>query len=169
MRMWGEPDTHMIRPKSKGAGLVISDFVDEFGGFLRLSDEEYDNIPDDDNKPSSKEARESLYYGAKREGYCDNQKFMAQVFRAEKIARIKYPPEQYNILWLFDQSSGHTAMASDALVATRMNVSDGGAQPKMHDTIMPGGRIQKMLTDDGEAKGLKSVLTERGIMCRKTT
>ena len=56
-------------------------------------------------------------------------------------------------------------MAADALLAARMNVSDGGAQPKMHDTIMPGGRVQKMTNDAGEAKGLRTVLTERGINC----
>ena len=81
------------------------------------------------------------------------------------FARIKYPSAKYDIFWLFDQSSGHTAMAADALVAARMNVSNGGAQPRMRDTIMPGGRVQKMTTDGGEAKGLKTVLTERGINC----
>ena len=54
-------------------------------------------------------------------------------------------------------------MAADALVAARMNVSDGGTQPKMHDTIMPGGRVQKMTMDAGMAKGLRTVLTERGL------
>ena len=83
-----------------------------------------------------------LHYGAEREGYWDNAKFMIQVGGEEQIARIKYPSEKFNILWLFDQSSGHTAMAADALVATRMNVSDGGAQPKMHDTIRPGAATE---------------------------
>ena len=90
---------------------------------------------------------------------------MCQVGLAEHIARIKYPLDKYDILWLFDQSSGHTAMAADALVAARMNVSNGGVQPKMHDTVMPGGRVQEMTTADGEAKGLRMVLTERGINC----
>ena len=47
-----------------------------------------------------------------------------------------------------------------------MNVSDGGAQLKLHDTIMPGGRVQKMTTEAGEAIGLRTVLTERGINCK---
>ena len=29
MRMWGEPDTHVIRPKSRRAGLMVSDFVEK--------------------------------------------------------------------------------------------------------------------------------------------
>ena len=46
-----------------------------------------------------------------------------------------------------------------------MNVSDGSAQTKMHDIIIPGGRVQNMSNDTGEAKGLRTVLTERGINC----
>lgn len=51
-------------------------------------------------------------------------------------------------------------MTVDALVATRMKLSDGGAQPKM-----PGGRPQKMITNDSKAKGLQSILTENGLNC----
>ena len=46
-------------------------------------------------------------------------------------------------------------MAGDALVVSRMNVGDGGAQPKMHNTILPGGHVQRMVTEDGKAKGLQ--------------
>ena len=59
----------------------------------------------------------------------DIAKFMVQAGRAEQIASIKYSSSHYSLLWLFDQSSGHTAMAADALVALQMNVSDGGARP----------------------------------------
>ena len=35
---------------------------------------------------------------------------MEQVGRAEQIAHVKYPSDQFDLLWLFDQSSSHTAM-----------------------------------------------------------
>ena len=159
IRMWGEPDTHMIRPKSRGAGLMISDFVDGFNGYLQLSSAEYDCLNDDNKAPISK--RDVTVWGRAR----GKLKFMSQVGIAKQIARAKYPQDKFHILLLFDHSSGHTAMPADALVATRMNVSDVGAQPKTHDTIMPGGRVQKMETTPGEAKGVRSVLTERGINC----
>ena len=57
VKMWGEPDTHMIRPKSSGAGLMVSGFIDDFCGFLRLSDEEFQSIPEGVEKPETKEAR----------------------------------------------------------------------------------------------------------------
>ena len=39
---WGEKGTTIMRPKSKGAGIMVSDFIDEKNGFLRLTQEEYD-------------------------------------------------------------------------------------------------------------------------------
>ncbi len=35
---WGDK---MMKPKSKGAGVMVSDFVDERTGFLAFTDEEY--------------------------------------------------------------------------------------------------------------------------------
>lgn len=61
-----------VRPKSRGAGLMVSDFIDDSCGFLRLSDEEFQSIPEGVEKPETKEAREILEYGARREGYWDN-------------------------------------------------------------------------------------------------
>ena len=52
-------------------------------------------------------------------------------------------------VFCFDQSTNHNAMAADALIATRMNLSPGGTQPKMRDSwyINENGEkcIQSML------------------------
>ena len=32
----------MIKPKSKGAGIMVSDIIDDHNGFLALSDEEHE-------------------------------------------------------------------------------------------------------------------------------
>ena len=37
---WGTKDDHMLVPKSRGAGIMVSDFISE-GGYLKLSDEEF--------------------------------------------------------------------------------------------------------------------------------
>ena len=39
---WAEEDRLTIRPKSQGRGLMISDFIEEHGGYLQLSPEEYE-------------------------------------------------------------------------------------------------------------------------------
>lgn len=48
--MWATDDTPVIQPKTKGAGVMVSDFIDQHRGFLRLTDEEHSeiaaNVPD---------------------------------------------------------------------------------------------------------------------------
>ena len=72
----------------------------------------------------------------------------------------------YALLWIFDHSCNHTAKSHDALVA---RVGLGGKQPPMRDTMYQG-KEQKLVTGEGVPKGLRMVLTERGInvsnMCR---
>ena len=78
---------------------------------------------------------------------------------AIKIAEFKYPATDNTIVFLFDQSSGHCAFANDAFIAHKMDVSDGGKQPYLRDTMWDG-KPQKMVTLAGLQKGLKTVLEE---------
>ena len=65
-------------------------------------------------------------------------------------------------VYMYDQSSGHCAFREDALNVRRMNVGPGGAQPQMRDTIW-NGKVQKMVLSDGQPKGMKLILQERGV------
>ena len=87
---------------------------------------------------------------------------MTQLEATIKIAIIKHSPEEYNVCWFFDHSSGHTAFSEDALNANRMNEKRKGKQPVTHDAIY-NGKAQKMVLPDGTPKGMKLVLQERGI------
>ena len=40
---WGTPDSQIIRPKSCGSGIMVSDFIMEGQGYLHLTDEEYES------------------------------------------------------------------------------------------------------------------------------
>ena len=40
--LWAEEGKQPIRPKGQGRGIMISDFIDEYNGYLALSDQEYD-------------------------------------------------------------------------------------------------------------------------------
>ena len=119
--MWGTEDKPVILPKTKGSGIMVSDFVEEYGGFLRLSDMELALARKSDPEFPS-EAREIFEYGAGKEGYWTSARFMAQIEKAVKIAEQKYNSTMYTLVWLFDQSSCHRAFAQDALNANRMNV-----------------------------------------------
>ena len=74
---------------------MVSDFIDEYHGFL---------------KHDHTEAHVILKYGGDdNEGYWNIDLFMKQVAKAIGIAELKYPWATHNLVWLFDQSSGHTA------------------------------------------------------------
>ena len=86
---WGTKGDKMMKPKSKGAGIMVSDFIDEHSGFLALSDAEYYQVKT--TKPHlRKYAREFLEYGESREGYWTRDKFIKQMKRAIEISEIKY-------------------------------------------------------------------------------
>ena len=40
-RAWAEEGKQPIRPKGQGKGIMVSDFIIEYAGYLRLSDEEF--------------------------------------------------------------------------------------------------------------------------------
>ena len=75
--------------------------------------------------------------------------------------------DQYNLCWIFEQSSGHNVFADHALVASQMNVKPGGKQPMMHPGTLPGGHQQWMVDLYGRPKGLRQVFEEQGVSTHK--
>ena len=134
---------------------MVSDFIDEHNGFLQLTDDEYEQARSS-HRGLWKEARYLLKYGSASEGYWNSEKFMWQVEQAITIAEIKYPAATHNIVFLFDQSSGHTAYAN------RMNVNPGGSQTKLRDTMW-NGCVQHMV-QNGVAKGMRKFLKSEALM-----
>ena len=159
---WGVKGEGMLRPKSKGSGIMVSDFIDERNGYLCLTTEEFEEAVKQDITVTQS-SRRTLEYGESREGYWSSDKFMVQMEVAVKIANIRYPKtDGWNVVWVFDHSSCHTAMAHDALDVAKMNVKPGGKQAVMRDTMW-AGKPQKMTFALGVPKGMKQVLEERGI------
>lgn len=159
--MWATEDTPVIQPKTKGAGIMVSDFIDQHRGYLRLTEAEHTRaLASDPDFPGT--ARATLEYGAEKEGYWTGEKFMTNVKDATRIAETIYPSTSHTLVWIFDQSSCHRAFSEDALNVRRMNVRPGGAQPPMRDTVW-GGKVQRMVLEDGTPKGMRLVLEERGI------
>ena len=158
---WGTNSDHMLVPKSRGAGIMISDFISEEDGYLSLTDEEF--AAGRSKYPRLKQfARSSIEYGENRDGYWTSERFLEQLKYSVQIVECKYPCEQgYKVIWIFDHSSCHGAYADDALLANRMNAKPGGKQAKLRDTVWDG-KIQRMVFNVGVPKGLIQVLKERG-------
>ena len=159
--LWGEKGTTVMRPKSKGSGIMVSDFIDEKNGYLQLTQEEYDKAKNDST--IARFARELFEYGEAKEGYWTADKLMKQIKAAVKIAKTKYPKsEGYRLVWVFDHSSCHAVMPDDALDASKMNVNPGGKQRVMRNGYW-NGQPQSMNFALGIPKGMRIVLTERGV------
>ena len=60
---WGEKDNDAIKPKGKGSGIMVSDFIDEFNDYLCLNDVEYTLAKSKYGNNIRKEAGELLKYG----------------------------------------------------------------------------------------------------------
>ena len=157
--MWGEEERPAILPKTKGSGIMVSDFVEEYGGYLQLSPEEFEHAQRryPDITPA---ARCLLEYGADKEEYWTGDRFMEQIANAADIASFKYG-HSHTIVWLFDQSSCHRKFDECALQAKSILVKDGGPR-RVRDTTW-AGEPQSMVSSDGTAKGLRTVLRKRGI------
>ena len=127
-------DKPAILPNTRGSGIMVSDFIEEYSGYLSLVSDELDTARTlDPNFPQK--ARELFEYGAATEGYWTGEKFMLQLEKAFKIAEFKYNPDEFTVVL---QSSCHKAFASDALNVNNMNVKPGGKQAVMHDTVWAG-------------------------------
>lgn len=123
---WGIKDQHFVRPKSKGAGIMVADFIEEQGGYLQLTTEQFEEAKKA-NPAIRRSSRVLLEYGESHDGYFTSEKFLIQVESAIQIAEYKYPRSQgYRLYFIFDQSSCHTAYGEDALHVDRMNVKPGG-------------------------------------------
>ena len=63
----GMKGEEIMKPKSKGAGIMVSDFIDEHNGFLALTGDEYETAKASD--PNIRKcAREFLEYGESKKG-----------------------------------------------------------------------------------------------------
>ena len=158
--MWGEEDHPALLLKTKGSGVMVSDFVDQHTGYLTLTPEQHDAAKT--KFPSIPSLARVLFeYGAERGGYWTSDKFMQQIENACDITESLYDITTHTIVWIFDQSSCHRKFHEQALIAKNILVKDGGPR-RVRDTVW-AGRPQEMVHPDGTAKGLKTILAERGI------
>src|SRR6267154_1862320 len=145
----------------KGCGQLIhvSDFIEEENRRLIVHNEEGDVV---------KDAHCIIYLGVGGDPWWDHKQLLVQVNKVIEIFEEMHP--NCITLFVFNQSSAHASLGDDALCAFDMNRSNGGAQRKQKNTIIPmnnphpefRGKAQKMITEAGATKGLQQMLEERG-------
>ena len=157
----GVKGQHVIRPKTRGAGIMVSDFINEYNGYLRLSEEEF-----------SATVKKHPQLRRQDHEFLDTERSMKGIGQLKNsLNSLKLHPllqtsklwnEGYRVCFVFDHSSCHGTYAEDALDAAKISMEPGGRQLKMHDTYWKG-KLQRMVFRDGTPKGLKNILIERGI------
>lgn len=156
---WFDEDHRLIRPKGSGKSLMVSAFLCECHGLLRLSEDQMDHHP-----VEMHDSTQIIRPGSNNEGYWTNENLVNQTKKAMSIFKILHP--NCDPLFVFDNSANHHASAADALVASRLNVSDGG---KNRQVIMREGWfmnengeiVGQDFNANGQQKGLKKILQER--------
>ena len=157
----GEPP---LRKKGQGKSIMVSEFLLETIGRLKLTPEQILANP---NAPT--EARKYLKPGKNEDGWWTSDHLVDQVINyAIPIFEIVHP--EAIAVMAFDNSTNHGAMPTDGLNAVTMNVNPGGKQPSMHSTYFgQNNTLQSMVFPSdhpvypNQPKGMRQILIERGL------
>jgi hypothetical protein len=169
---WKKAGTEWLKPKSKGKGIMISEFLCAAHGRLHYLD-------DSSGSPEVVYATEVIKYGSGKsdDGWWNAEKMVEQTKKAISIFEKAFSGDI--AVFAFDNSSGHACKAKDALVANRMNLNPDGKQAVLRNTEWGDGHKQSMVFEEGdkewgsdepiaeellgEAKGMRRILQERGL------
>ena len=122
--IWMDEDRNFLRPKGSGRSIMVSEFLCECHGPMKLSDEQRISNPD---VPS--ETVRIIKPGNNADGYWMNTDLVEQLeTRAIPIFKILHP--NCIALYMFDYSQNHHALALDVLRASALNLKDGGKNIK---------------------------------------
>lgn len=176
-QVWQNDRHSILRPKGKGRGIMVSDFLLSWSRLNLFS------LPDTRQKELATsgvplEAAEFFEYGKNNDGYWKGEHLLKQVVeKALPIGEALYPG--YQLLFLFDNATSHSVYASDALQVDEMNKGIGGQQRYLRDGWYtdPGKNIipqemfflKESLTPTGQPssgkvqKGIQKVLEERNL------
>ena len=170
---WLQEGDTFLRPKGKGQGIMVSDFLLPWGR-LNLSHLSEERVEEGCQKGIPQEAAELFEYG-KQDGYWDRARLLEQVTKkALPIAQFLYPG--YDLVFLFDNATSHAVYAKDALNVNNMSKGGGNQQgflrPGWYRDPQSGAIVEQQMwsweTDClGEKKkvqkGIQRVLEERGL------
>lgn len=175
---WIQEGHSILRPKGKGKGIMVSDFLLPWSrlNLFSLSNERQLELT---NSGIPAEAAVYFEYGSGNEGYWTGDHLLQQIVdKALPIAEILYPG--YELLFMFDNATSHSVYAKDALRVGNMNKNQGGQQSFLRPGwyVTPNGeaKVQDMwISRDNSAtgnpvqiqKGIQLVLEERGLWPQK--
>ena len=160
--IWMDINDRPLRPKGQGRSIMVSEFLCECHGPLKLSEHQMK-----DHTGISFETCAIIMPGKQQDGYWTTSDLIHQVkTKLMPIFKILHPG--CDALVLFDNSQNHRSLPPDALRASFLNLSDGGknvAKQRSGWFLDTNGNrvIQPMQRPDGVQKGVRTILQERGL------
>ena len=160
--IWMDVNDRPLRPKGQGRSIMVSEFLCECHGTMKLSNEQRAQYPD-----TPFETCTIILPGKQQDGYWTTANLIQQVrTKAMPIFKILHPG--CDGLFLFDNSQNHRSLPPDALRASALNLSDGGknVQKQRSGWFIDDNGIritQTMQRPDGVQKGVRTILKERGL------
>ncbi|CAM9903336.1 unnamed protein product, partial [Heterosigma akashiwo] len=113
-----------LKKKGEGRGIMLSGFTTQQDGFLKLSQEDVDEI----NRRRADEGMDAMTHltecGKSRDGYWNEDRMAEQLKDMVSVYEYLYP--DHKLVFTFDYSQCHDCLPDDALAAGRMNVGPGG-------------------------------------------
>ncbi|KIL55377.1 hypothetical protein M378DRAFT_90974 [Amanita muscaria Koide BX008] len=113
-KSWVMDNEHALKKKGVGRGMHHSEVICSTVGSL-------------------KDAGQDLEYGKNYDGYWTGELFVKQLIEKIIPAFEKAHGPGYQALIMVDNSQGHSAYATDALLTSRMNLRPGGKQARLRD------------------------------------
>lgn len=169
-RAWAQPGNSFLRPKGRGQGIMVSEFLLPFGrlNLSSLSQEKRDEVVSRTGLTLT-EAVEIFEYGKNHEGYWDRVKLHKQVVtKALPVAEAFYPG--YSLLFLFDNATSHLIYAKNALRTQDINKGPGDKQPHLRHGwyMLDGVRHEQTMSfqepnGSWTLKGIQQVLKEQNL------
>ncbi|CAG8553220.1 15470_t:CDS:2 [Cetraspora pellucida] len=124
-RIWVHDDEMPLRKKGNRRSIMVSKFLTEECGQLKLTDEEIEMYPD-----VLAEARCYFMPGKNQESYWMVDHLLDQIRnKVIPIFEAKFP--NATAVFAFDNSTNHAAYAKDIFITSRINLGSEGNQPVM--------------------------------------
>jgi hypothetical protein len=148
--IWMEGRNRHLKPKTNGLSIMISGFMCPCHGFMERDDVK---------------SYLEFFAGKNRDGWFNNDDLVVQLESCFDMMEALHPGKK--LLFAFDNSNSHHKRSPDASRATNLPLKDDGkGVPHMRNGwfMRNGERVERhMRTPDGKPKGLRTILTERGL------
>ena len=153
--VWAENGRAVSMKKDDGKALMVSTFLCECHGELYR-----------ERSGIKEKVRAIIAPGnsPRDDGYWTSEKMLDQFQNKVLPAFEELHPDCVGV-FMFDNSTNHKKMPDDALVASRLNLSDGGKNSRkvIRDGQFGANVSQPMIDDKGVQKGIRRILEERGL------